>query len=79
MRLHSLCINLALTFAPPALHSAGSPCYIMGEGVTPLGSVFLQFYLPRVAPKGNIVQGKNNPYSGVALFLFERKEMRLYK
>ena len=66
------CTALALTFAPPALHSAGLPLCIRGEGVTPSGYVFLQFYLPRVTPKGNIVQGKNNPYSGVALFLFER-------
>ena len=32
----------------------------------------LRQLLPRVTLKGDIVQGKNNLYSGVALFLFER-------
>ena len=65
------CTVLAFTFAPPDALRRIIPIY-QGGGVTTWGSVFIHFYLPRVTLKGNIVQGKNNLYSGAALFLFER-------
>ena len=51
-------------------HSGGA-LYPMGRGHH-LRLRFPHLYLPRVNLKDNIVQGKNNLYSGAALFLFER-------
>jgi len=48
------------------------PYVSRGEGGDPIGSISLHFLPARVTQKGNIVQGKNNLYSGAALFLFER-------